>query len=134
MVLAAVRSIGFSRALQSSQDEEDFEQELVDQFALAQVGAGLTDQLIGTERSVIFEFSRFLGRPLWTASPSDADRFLAFLRHERRQARGTRESKEGTNCVRQPGLASSITHDSDHAVSSAIWICRLAARRRAVER
>lgn len=42
MVLAAVRSTGFSRALQSSQDEEDFEQELVDQFALAQVGAGLT--------------------------------------------------------------------------------------------
>ena len=62
MALATVRSIGFSRALQSLQDEEDFEQELVDQFALAQVGAGLTDQFVRTERSVISWGSRS-GRP-----------------------------------------------------------------------
>jgi len=96
MGLATVRSIGFSQALRSAQDEEDFEQELVDQFALAQVGAGVTDQFVRTERSVIFEFTRFLGRYLWTASPSDGDRFLAHLRHERGQARSTRESKAGT--------------------------------------
>lgn len=96
MALATVRSIGFSRALQSLQDEEDFEQELVDQFALAQVGAGLTDQFVRTERSVIFEFTRFLGQPVWTASPSDADRFLTYLRQERRNTRSTRESKAGT--------------------------------------
>ncbi|TNB75612.1 site-specific integrase [Arthrobacter sp. BB-1] len=96
MGLATVRSIGFSQALRSAQDEEDFEQELVDQFALAQVGAGVTDQFVRTERSVIFEFARFLGRYLWTASPSDGDRFLAYLRHERGQARSTREGKAGT--------------------------------------
>jgi site-specific recombinase XerD len=96
MVLAAVRSIGLSRALRSSQDEEDFEQELADQFALAQIGAGVTDRFVRTERSVIFEFARFLGQPFWTASPSDADRFLTHLRHERQQARSTRESKAGT--------------------------------------
>ncbi|MDR6688999.1 site-specific recombinase XerD [Arthrobacter sp. 1088] len=78
------------------QDEEDFEQELVDQFLLAQIGSGVTDQFVSTERSVIFEFARFLGQYLWTASPSDADRFLAHLRNERRQARSTRESKAGT--------------------------------------
>lgn len=97
LVHAAVRSIGFSRALQSAQDEEDFEPELVDQFALAQVGAGLTDQFVRTERSVIFEFARFLGHPVRAASPSDADRFLTHLWHERRQARATRESKAGTH-------------------------------------
>ncbi|MEW1986586.1 tyrosine-type recombinase/integrase [Pseudarthrobacter oxydans] len=96
MALATVRSIGFSQALRSAQDEEDFEQELVDQFALAQIGAGVTDQFVRTERSVIFEFARFLGRYLWTAAPSDGDRFLAHLRHERGQARSTRESKAGT--------------------------------------
>ncbi|WP_454812746.1 tyrosine-type recombinase/integrase [Paenarthrobacter nitroguajacolicus] len=96
MVLAAVRSIGFSQTLRSEQDQEDFEQELVDQFLLAQIGAGVTDRFVRTERSVIFEFARFLDQYLWTASPSDADRFLAHLRHERRQARSTRESKAGT--------------------------------------
>lgn len=96
MGLAVVRSIGSSRALRTAQDEEDLEQELVDQYALAQLGAGVTDRWVGTERSVVFDFARFLGRPLWTTSPSDADRFLAHLRQERGQARATREGKAGT--------------------------------------
>ncbi|SFE22245.1 Site-specific recombinase XerD [Actinopolyspora alba] len=96
MSLAVVRSIGFSQTLRTRQDEEDFEQELVDQYALAQLGAGVTDQWVGSERSVVFEFARFLGRPLWSASPSDGDRFLTHLRQERGQARATRESKAGT--------------------------------------
>jgi len=96
MSLAVVRSIGFSRTLRTAQDEEDFEQELVDQYVLAQLGAGVTDRFVGTERSVVFAFARFLGRPLWTTSPSDADRFLTHLRQDRGQARATRESKAGT--------------------------------------
>ncbi|MEV0050486.1 hypothetical protein AB0H34_08340 [Saccharopolyspora shandongensis] len=64
--LAAVRSIGFSQALRTTQDEDDFEQELVDQYALAQLGARVTDRFVSTERSVVFEFARFLIRPLWT--------------------------------------------------------------------
>jgi site-specific recombinase XerD len=96
MVLAAVRSIGFAHALRSDQDEDDFEQELVDQYALAQVGAGMTDAFVHRERTVVFEFTRFLGRRVWTASPSDADRFLSHLRQERRQARSTREGKAAT--------------------------------------
>ncbi len=96
MSLAVVRSIGSPRQLSTAQDVEDFEQELVDQYALAQVGAGVTDRFVVTERSTIFEFVRFLGRPVWTTSSADADRFLVHLRQDRGQARGTRESKART--------------------------------------
>ena len=81
MGLAVVRSIGGPRQLTSPQDEEDFEQELIDQFLLAGVGAGLTDGYVSAERSTIFEFVRFLGRPVWTVGAADVDRFLA---HQRR--------------------------------------------------
>ena len=77
MGLAVVRSLDAPRSLQSVQEQEDFEQELVDQFLLAAVGAGMGDAMVNENRSVIFEFSRFLGRPLWTAQPHDADAFLA---------------------------------------------------------
>jgi len=75
--LAVVRSLGGPRRLRSAQDVEDFEQELVDQFLLACVGAGLADTTVSDDRAVIFELARFLGRPLWTAEPADVDRFLA---------------------------------------------------------
>ena len=77
MGLAVVRSLDAPRSLQSVQEQEDFEQELVDQFLLAAVGAGMGDAMVNENRSVIFEFARFLGRPLWTAQPRDADAFLA---------------------------------------------------------
>ena len=38
------------------------------------------------ERSVIFEFRRFLDRPIWTAEPEDADRFLISVRKGGRSA------------------------------------------------
>lgn len=96
MGLATVRSIGMAQPLRSEQDEDDFEQELIDQYALAQVGAGLSDKFVHAERTAVFEFARFLDRRLWTASESDADRFLSYLRHERDLARTTRESKAST--------------------------------------
>ena len=77
MGLAVVRSLGGPRRLRSAQDVEDFEQELVDQFLLACVGAGLADSTVSDDRAVIFELARFLCRPLWTAEPADVDRFLA---------------------------------------------------------
>jgi hypothetical protein len=64
--LAVVRSLGTAKRLQSPQQMEDFEQELVDQFALAAVGAGLTDAYVASERSTVFD------RPL--ARPSFVDR------------------------------------------------------------
>ena len=47
---------------------------------LAMVGAGMTDGHVAADRAALFEFIRFLGRPVWTPTPEDADRFLAHLR------------------------------------------------------
>ncbi|MDK0524822.1 tyrosine-type recombinase/integrase [Streptomyces sp. ML-6] len=96
MALAAVRSIGSARGLRSEQEREDFEQELVDQYALAMVGAGLADSTVAEERGGVFEFVRFLGRPMWTAEPADADRFLAYQRKDRGLAKTTVQKKAQT--------------------------------------
>jgi integrase len=93
--LAVVRSLGAPRRLRTAEEIEDFEQEIVDQYALAMVGAGLTDGYIANERSAVIEFIRFTGQPVWCATSSDADRFLTWLRRERVQARHTIEGKAG---------------------------------------
>jgi integrase/recombinase XerC len=74
--LAVVRNIGSARALRTEADLEAFEQEIVDQYALAMASAGLTDGYVAGTRRVIFEFARSLSGPLWTASCGDADKFL----------------------------------------------------------
>lgn len=94
--LAVVRSIGAPTQLRTAQDAEDFEQELVDQFALALAGSGASDRYLASERAVVFEFVRFLGRPVWTATHADADRYLSWLRKERRQAPQTVQTKAWT--------------------------------------
>ncbi|MFE3175929.1 tyrosine-type recombinase/integrase [Amycolatopsis sp. NPDC059090] len=77
MALAVVRNLGSPNALRSALDAEDFEQELVDQYALSMAAAGLTDAHIASSRTLVIGFAQFLARPLWTASVSDGDRFLA---------------------------------------------------------
>jgi hypothetical protein len=72
MGLAVVRSIDAPRRLRTASELEDFEQELVDQYALASVASGVTDGQIAKERYVLFEFVRFLVRPVWTCQPGDA--------------------------------------------------------------
>jgi len=94
--LAVVRSLGSPRRLRSAAELEDFEQELVDQYALAMAGAGMTDRHICKDRGVVFEFIRFLGRPVWTAAAEDADRYLTGLRRERGQANTTVQGKAWT--------------------------------------
>ena len=94
-MLAVVRSLGSARRLGSPQEVEDFEQELVDQFGLALASSGVTDGSIASVRSAVFEFVRFLGQPLWTATAVDADRFLAGQR-KRGLARSTVYQKAGT--------------------------------------
>lgn len=96
MTLAVVRALGATRRLTSAEDLEEFEQELVDQFALAAAGAGLTDGYVASERRVLFELARFLERPLWTAGADDADRFLAHQRKDLRLAHPTVRSKAMT--------------------------------------
>ena len=94
MSLAAVRNIGSPRALRTAEDVEDFEQEIVDQHALAMAAAGLSDGHMSNTRAAIIEFARSLGGPVWTATCGDADRFMA---EERRvgHAVSTRAGKAG---------------------------------------
>lgn len=96
MSLAVVRSLGTARSLRTPRELEDFEQELVDQYALAMAGGGVTDRHIEADRAAVFELIRFLGRPVWTATPEDGDRFLVWLRRERRLAKSTVQSKACT--------------------------------------
>lgn len=96
MGLAVVRSLGAPRRLATAAEMEDFEQELVDQFALALAGAGVTDSTVAQDRSVVFSFIRFLGRPVWTARTEDADQWLVYLRKDRGQAGKTVQSKAWT--------------------------------------
>jgi site-specific recombinase XerD len=91
--VAVVRSLDSPRRIRTPQEREDFEQELVDQYLLAAVGAGVGDSTVAQDRSVIFEFIRFLGRPVWTAEARDADRFLAHQRRELGRARLTVQHK-----------------------------------------
>ena len=80
MTLAVVRSLNAPKRLTTAQELEDFEQELVDQYLLAGVGAGLTDGVVAEDRRVLFAFAQHLGRPLWEAGVEDADQFLGVQR------------------------------------------------------
>lgn len=91
--LGVVRSLGSSRFSRSPADLEDFEQELIDQYALALLGAGLADSSVANDRAVLFEFIGFLARPIWTAGPGDADRYLVSLRRDRGLAKSTVQGK-----------------------------------------
>lgn len=91
--LAIVRSIGMARSLRSIEELEDFEQELVDQYCLASLDAGLTDAHVAEDRAVLFELIGFLGSPIWAMTSADADRYLTWLRRHRKQARSTVQSK-----------------------------------------
>ena len=95
MRLAAVRTIDSPRVLRTAQDVEDFEQEIVDQYALAMAAAGLSDGHVANTRSVVIEFARFVAEPLWAATCADADRFLADQRRAGRSV-STRAGKAGT--------------------------------------
>lgn len=91
-----VRSLGAAHRLRTVQDFEDFEQELVDQYLLAMVGVGVVDSTVAAERAILFEFVKFLARPVWTAQAADVDRYFGWLRHDRNLSRGTVHRKAWT--------------------------------------
>ncbi|MGH3069803.1 MAG: tyrosine-type recombinase/integrase [Trebonia sp.] len=93
-MLAEVRSLGSPARIRSLEELQDFEQELVDQYALAAVGAGITDGTVAGERSVLFEFIQFTGHPVWEAGPEQGDAFLAAQR-KRGLAKSTLARKAG---------------------------------------
>ncbi len=94
MNLAVVRSIGTARGWQSEEDAADFEQEIIDQYALAMAAAGLSDAYISHSRTAIFELRSHVNIPLWQVKPADADAFLAGLRRAGLAA-STRAGKAG---------------------------------------
>ncbi|MGO9789192.1 MAG: tyrosine-type recombinase/integrase [Solirubrobacteraceae bacterium] len=96
MALAEIRSIGSPRHVRTIEEVQDFEQELIDQFLLAMVGSGMNDATVAQDRFVLFDFARFLARPVWTTQPADADRYLVELRQTRKLARGTVQGKAWT--------------------------------------
>jgi integrase/recombinase XerC len=89
---------GAELRLSTAAEVEDFEQEIVDQFALAMAASGLTDGHIRNTRAVVIEFARSTTRPLWEATCQDADRFLADQRRLGHSA-STRAGKAGTLAV-----------------------------------
>ncbi|GAB3454458.1 hypothetical protein GCM10027436_55870 [Actinophytocola sediminis] len=91
--LAVVRTIRSPRQLTTAQEFEDFEQELVDQYALAMAASGITDGHVSNQRAALFEFIQFLARPVWTAESADADGYLLWLRGNQKQALNTVFSK-----------------------------------------
>ncbi|ALJ20632.1 tyrosine-type recombinase/integrase [Microbacterium sp. No. 7] len=96
MALTPLRAVSGApgAALRSPQALEDFEQELVDQYALAMAAAGISDGFITSSRATVFEFARSLSGPIWTAGYADGDRFLAEQRRLGR-AQTTRAGKAG---------------------------------------
>lgn len=94
--LAVVRSLGSPRRLVSAAEFDDFQQELIDQWSLALAASGVVDSTVLRERGAIIEFTRFLGRHLWTAGPHDADQWLRYLRVQQRQAASTVRGKAGS--------------------------------------
>ena len=53
----------------------------------------MTDHGVAHDRSTVFEFIRCLGQPVWLAEPTDSDRYLLWLRRDRRLATSTIKSK-----------------------------------------
>ncbi len=80
MTLAVVRNLGSPRRLRSALEVEDYEQELVDQYALSMAAAGMTDRYVAASRAALFGLSRSVARPLWTVDAADVDRHLVELR------------------------------------------------------
>ena len=95
MSVAVVRNVGSPRLLRTAGEVEEFEQEIVDQYALAMAAAGLSDGHVANTRAVVVEFARSLQGPLWSATFTDADRFLAEQRRLGRSV-STRAGKAGT--------------------------------------
>jgi hypothetical protein len=55
--LAVVRSLAAPQHLRTAQEGEDFEQELVDQYALAMAASGVTDGHLAQQRATVFDSS-----------------------------------------------------------------------------
>ena len=88
MGLALVRDLREYRYEPGPQDLEDLETDLLAEFVLARASAGLADATVQGDVGHLERVRAWLGRPLWSMEPSDADAY--FGRVMRDAARGTR--------------------------------------------
>ena len=78
MRLLALPGGAATQAVATADEVEDFEQELVDQYALAMAAAGLSGSgTSASTRAIVIEFARSLTYPLWAATCARRGPFLA---------------------------------------------------------
>lgn len=73
---AAVADLRTARLMETAEDLEDLETDLLAGFVLARASAGMADVTIRHDLMYLEQIRTWLGRPLWTMQPADADRFF----------------------------------------------------------
>jgi integrase/recombinase XerD len=76
MGLAVVQGLRPDLRLSDPEELAGFELDLMSEYALARAAASISDATIRHDLSVISEAREWLGRPLWTMTAQDMDRFL----------------------------------------------------------
>lgn len=89
--LAVVRDLRPSSQLETPEDVEAFEQDLLAGFVLARASAGMSDRTISLDTSALLSVREWFGRPWWELTPPDMDRY--FGQHLRGKAVSTRAKK-----------------------------------------
>jgi site-specific recombinase XerD len=110
MTLAAVRDLRPQLRLETPEEVEGFEQDLLAEFVMARASAGITDATIRGDVAAVIELREWFGRPLWQLAPKDLDKF--FGRDQREKASGTKVRKAAAFAVyfeflelrHQPGI------------------------------
>ncbi len=73
---APVAELRAARPAETSDSLEDLETDLLSGFVLARASAGMADQTIRHDLMYLEQVRTWLGRPLWTMQPPDADRYF----------------------------------------------------------
>jgi hypothetical protein len=76
VALAAVRDIRPQLRLETADEVEAFEQDLLAEFVLARASAGITDTTIRADVAAVVGLREWFGRPLWEMTARDLDRFF----------------------------------------------------------
>lgn len=88
-LVAGLTVVGSAQDTGGAGEGAGFEQELVDRFLLAGLGAGISDRSLREDRSVVCDLLRFTGRRVWAVRAQDVDGWLVELRRQRYLARST---------------------------------------------
>lgn len=91
MALAAARDLRPHLRLETADEVEAFEQDLLAEFVLARASAGITDTTIRCDVTAVVGLREWFGRPLWELAARDLDRFFGC--DQRAMAAGTKVRK-----------------------------------------